>query len=251
MLINIQWKGNRYSTNLSAGVDLSIPLSQDTPRVNCFYAPPFHAEPVVSGDFVGSVKKGGPVNFYNIQINPHGNGTHTESVGHVSSDQYSVNRALQEYHYFAELITVLPTNLDNGDRVITEEALSLATTLDTDALIIRTQPNNPEKVIRQYSGTNPIYLDVDAMRWINEKGYQHLLLDLPSVDREEDGGKLTCHKIFWNVFEERDLHKTITELIYVPEAVIDGLYLLNLQMASIELDASPSRPVIYSLEKHT
>ena len=44
--------------------------------------------PVVAGDFVGSTASGGPVNFFNIRVNPHGNGTHTECVGHIAREPY-------------------------------------------------------------------------------------------------------------------------------------------------------------------
>jgi hypothetical protein len=39
---------------------------------------------------------------------------------------------------------------------------------------------------------------------------------------------------------------TITELIYVPEGVEDGLYLLNLQVPNLRTDAVLSRPVLYA-----
>jgi hypothetical protein len=42
------------------------------------------------------------------------------------------------------------------------------------------------------------------------------------------------------------LEATITEMIYVPDNVADGSYLLNLQIA-FENDASPSKPVLYSV----
>jgi arylformamidase len=74
-----------------------------------------------------------------------------------------------------------------------------------------------------------------------------LLLDLPSVDREEDGGNLLGHKAFWQYPENPRSACTITELIYVPSEVPDGDYLLNIQIASLELDVSPSKPVLYAL----
>jgi hypothetical protein len=40
---------------------------------------------------------------------------------------------------------------------------------------------------------------------------------------------------------------TITEMVFVPDAVADGIYLLNIQIASLETDASPSKPVLYPL----
>jgi len=34
----------------------------------------------------------------------------------------------------------------------------------------------------------------------------------------------------------------------VNNSIKDGLYLLNLQIASFEIDVSPSKPVLYALE---
>ncbi len=80
-----------------------------------------------------------------------------------------------------------------------------------------------------------------------ERGIKHLLIDQPSVDKEEDGGALAAHKAFWNIPKNPELHATITELIFVPDEVEDGLYLLNLQVAPMENDAAPSRPVLFQL----
>jgi hypothetical protein len=76
---------------------------------------------------------------------------------------------------------------------------------------------------------------------------------LPSVDKEKDEGKLLAHKAFWNVTDVKNvnadarLNCTITEMIFVSDEVKDGSYLLNLQLASFENDASPSKPVLYSI----
>jgi hypothetical protein len=92
------------------------------------------------------------------------------------------------------------------------------------------------------------------MAFIVESGFRHLLVDLPSIDRLYDDGKLSNHRLFWNVepgsFELNTatrINSTITELIYVPEFVIDGEYMLNLQIAPFNADASPSRPVIFKI----
>jgi hypothetical protein len=39
--------------------------------------------------------------------------------------------------------------------------------------------------------------------------------------------------------------RTVTELIYAPDPIPDGHYLLNLQVAPLLADAAPSRPVLY------
>jgi len=70
---------------------------------------------------------------------------------------------------------------------------------------------------------------------------------LPSVDREVDEGKLLAHKAFWEYPDAPRTDCTITEMVYVPDNAMDGLYLLNLQIASFELDVSPSKPVLYKI----
>lgn len=74
-----------------------------------------------------------------------------------------------------------------------------------------------------------------------------MLIDTPSVDKEVDGGQLLAHHAFWNIPDQPRLDCSITELIYVPNTVKDGKYLLNLSFASFENDASPSKPVLYEL----
>ncbi|MFZ4612480.1 MAG: cyclase family protein, partial [Bacteroidia bacterium] len=114
-------------------------------------------------------------------------------------------------------------------------------------IIIRTLPNEPEKINHQYSNTNPPFIEKEAISYLNSKGIEHVLIDLPSVDKEKDEGKLEAHKEFWNFNGELEHHKTITEMIYVPNEIIDGFYFLNLMIAPFENDASPSKPVIYCL----
>ncbi|MFM7683934.1 MAG: cyclase family protein, partial [Bacteroidota bacterium] len=119
----------------------------------------------------------------------------------------------------------------------------------SEALIIRTLPNNSEKKSMNYSDTNPAYLDLSVMNIIEKHNIQHLLLDLPSVDRESDGGELAFHHAFWNVPSNPNLEKTITELIYVDPSTEDGQYILELQVAPFDNDASPSRPILYNLQQ--
>ncbi len=252
MQITIEHQGHAYEADLSKPLDLSIPLEEGLETVNCFYAPLMEATPVIAGDFIGSTAQGGPVNFLNVRFNPHGNGTHTECVGHIAKERYTINKTLKKFHYLATLVSVYPRKLVNGDRVISKDLLeALFTKGSTPALVIRTLPNDDLKLKTNYSGSNPPYIDAEAMQYLVDCGVEHLLLDLPSVDREEDGGKLTAHKVFWNFSGFRRTNCTITELVYVDNAIKDGLYLLNLQIASFEIDASPSKPVFYELNKRT
>lgn len=233
--------------DLSKPIDISIPLISDQEGPNCFYAPPFRKSPVVAGDFIGDTQQGGLVNFFNIEINPHGNGTHTECVGHISKEGHKLRDCMQRYMFLSTLISVSPYKLDNGDKLITKESISAALKgVDvTEAMILRTKPNDEEKLSKNYSGTNPIYFDPEAIDFLVEKGVNHLLTDLPSVDREEDEGKLLSHKRFWNYPENISLHRTITELIFVPNEIEDGNYVLNIMVGDYDLDVSPSKPILY------
>lgn len=248
MFITINHKGKSYKADLDKPIDISIPLRAGKKNVNAWNVASISIEPVRAGDWIGEVSLGGAVNFRNIAFNPHGNGTHTECVGHISKENYSINQVLKRFFFIAEVISILPDELPNGDYVIT--ARHIRDTLGDkrpEALVIRTISNPASKIDMQYSGTNPPYLTGDAMRLIVEFGIEHLLIDLPSVDKEKDEGKVAAHHIFWDYPNNPQWHKTITELIYVPNDVLDGSYLLNLQIASFENDATPSKPVIYNI----
>lgn len=250
MNIRFQRDLRYYTADLSAVIDLSIPLKDGLDNPNCFYAPPISFEPVRMGDFVGSTAEGGVVNFFNIRLNPHGNGTHTECVGHIAKERFVLRECLQQHHFFAKVISVFPEKGDHGDRVITLQRLQeWLVPGEADALIVRTLPNDDTKKSRQYSNTNPPYFHHEAIEYMVACGIQHLLTDLPSVDREEDGGVLAAHKAFWLYPGAHVRQKaTITELIFVPPQVKDGYYLLNIQTASFDLDASPSKPIIFALK---
>ena len=250
MLININYKDEGYRVDLSQPMDISIPLVPGKDSPNCFWAPLFEASPVVSGDWIGDVNKGGGVNFKNVRINPHGNGTHTECVGHISKEKVTINTVLKDFHHIAQVVSIFPQQMENEDKVITLDQISdVFEDVVPEAVIIRTLPNGNEKTRRIYSGTNPPYMDHNAIKYLVDKGVKHLLLDLPSVDREEDGGKLLGHKAFWDYPNKIDTEKTISEMVFVDNAIPDGLYLLNLQIVSFELDASPSKPVLYQMNK--
>jgi kynurenine formamidase len=250
MITEIHRDGKRYRADLSRPLDISIPLREGMETVNCFYAPPLETAPVVAGDFIGSTAQGGPVNFLNVKFNPHGNGTHTECVGHIAREVYTINQCLQQFFFVARLVSLYPQNQE-GDRVITRLLLEMALegSRPAEALIIRTMPNDELKLRAHYSGANPPYLHHEAAAFIVERGIQHLLIDLPSIDREEDGGRLLAHHVFWQYPQQTRTGSTITELVFLNNSIRDGLYLLNLQIASFEIDASPSKPVLYKLEE--
>ena len=228
----------------TAFIDLSIGVSAQ--GVRAWYLNSPRITPVMENGFVGSVAEGGAVNFRDIYFNPHGHGTHTESHGHISKEIFPVSACFDQFFFDAQLLTVMPLLID-GDRVITAE--QLAELNACEALVIRTEPNDLNKFTVNYSDTNPTYMDVACVEVLNKLGVKHLLVDIPSVDKEIDGGALAFHHAFWNVPEQPITNRTITELIYVPNEVEDGLYILELQLSNFDNDAAPSRPLLYKKRK--
>lgn len=296
--------------------------------VRAFGIPAASAAPLTFGSWVGAVDAGASVNCPVLSACFHGVGTHTECVGHALAEHVYLHRDIPVTRSLvpALVVTVSPQTyaaaegcgeggyiaakpedkvlsvaaLTNGLRKLAESSSTAAelvrseeglrAVLADSALVIRTAPNALHKRTTDYSGTNPTYLLPSLARWAVEHGVQHLLLDLPSADREEDGGHLQAHRAFWGLPPKAAAadaaagagaagaeafaaaapappavagagavggggssddgprcSRTITELCFVPDAAPDGLYLLQLGVAPIELDAAPSRPVLFPL----
>jgi len=262
--------------DLGAPIDISIPLKFNGPQPNAYGVNLATSHACESGDIVGDTRRGGSCNFEQYTLIPHCNGTHTECVGHITNERISIRDRLIDVFFPAVLVSVQPelcggtgesyaSVFGESDLVITSGAVhkvlersgwgppAYAGGSDVMALVVRTLPNDDSKLTRRYGNEIPPYFTNDAITSIVDLGFSHLLVDLPSIDRLFDEGKLSNHRIFWNVdpdsFEANAgtrKHATITELIYVPESVPDGIYLLNLQIAPFAADASPSRPMLFT-----
>ena len=250
----INHNAKTFQVDFSKPLDISITLSNTDENPIAWYQDLPQIEPVKMGDWIGKVSEGkSSTNFNNIFFNPHAHGTHTECLGHITKEFYSINNCLKTFFFLAVLISVKP-EIHGDDTIISKAQIEKALNgKKPEAIVIRTLPNVNEKKSLKYSNTNPPYLSEEAAIFIRENGIKHLLIDLPSVDKEHDEGKLLAHKAFWNVTNVDNLNDdarldcTITEMIFVKDEISDGSYLLNLQIASFENDASPSKPVLYEI----
>ena len=284
MRVAVQIKNQNYQIDAENPLSIAIPLKFNGVQPNAYDVERAISKPCETNEFVGDTRRGGSCNFEQVKFIPHCNGTHTECVGHITHERISVNDCLQDAFILAGLISVEPiiatqtdetyaVKLNETDKLITrtaiEKALSnskfqisnfkLSEKLKTEdqkptALIIRTLPNETDKLSKTYLEQIPPVFSTEAMQFLVKIGVKHLLVDLPSIDRIFDDGRLSNHRIFWNVeqssFEtnaETRIHNTITELIYVADEIADGEYLLNLQIAPFVADASPSRPILFRL----
>ncbi|NRA10955.1 MAG: cyclase family protein, partial [Crocinitomicaceae bacterium] len=232
MKTTIQHNSKTYQIDLSKPLDISMPLKAAKENPTAWYVDVPRFTPVMTDAFTGDVNLGGAVNFRNIFFNPHGNGTHTECVGHISKEQETINECLKEFFFLAEVVSITPEQI-NGDGIITLAQIEdVFQANGAKAIVIRTLPNSGDKLSMQYSNTNPTFIDHKAVQFLIDRGIEHLLIDTPSIDKEEDGGELISHHTFWEYPNNTQTQRTITELIFVPDSVIDGTYFINIQIAS-------------------
>lgn len=278
LLVDVTAFGQRYRADLSRAHDACFPVLFTREDVRAFSLPRASAKPIELGSFVGDVERGGSVNCEQLVLHPHGNGTHTECVGHVLATPRMAGGATvldvtPRGLVPALVVVVKPTVLGQSseryggkhaadDCVVTraglEAALALTApevTLQNAALVVRAGLSGGD-----LSGTNPPYFTTDAMDLIVERGVSHLLTDLPSLDREDDGGALSSHRRLWSLApgavhvhdaasgdDTAARRRTVTETCRL-EGVEGGRYLLSLQVAPLESDAAPSRPLLFPLE---
>lgn len=269
MIISIEINDQIYKVDSDQPLDISIPLDFGGAQPNAYGVEKASAEPYEAEGIVGDTRRGGSCNFEQVKFIPHCNGTHTESVGHITHERISVRDCLRDAFVLSALISVAPEKAsetnetysikpEENDQLLTKKSLESALVNfekeNLQSLIVRVLPNDESKLTKTYLDNVPPFFSTEAMRFIRELEIKHLLVDLPSIDRIFDEGKLSNHRIFWNVKEgsfetnaETFLNNMITELIYVPNEIEDGVYLLNLQIPPFVADAAPSRPIIFKI----
>jgi len=250
MKLTFQHIDTTYTCDTDRSHSLAITLDFNGEQANFFDTDTASSKPLQLGDFVADTQAGGSFNVDCLSLIPHCNGTHTETVGHITDAQVWIADAIKQ-----------PLLVEPTDHFISlatiEAALEAAQVkkVQPQALIVRTLPNSQQKQTAKYAAESaPSFFSVEAMQAIIDSGIEHLLIDLPSVDRMADEGLLTNHHSFWNVpagtqhlTADTATNKTITEMIYVADSIQDGTYLLNLQAPAFASDAAPSRPVIFEL----
>lgn len=275
MKVRFEAVGHAWESDLSAPSSIAIGQTFTPAQPNHFGVPLANRTPLRMGSFVGLVQDGRGCNVDLVQLIPHCNGTHTETVFHILKRPERIPPASPSILMEAMLLSVAAESadgcreryrppLEKSDWLITRAALEFARQhvvsewgeWATPAVIVRTRPNPAAKCTMHYAAPNlPAFFSNEATEWLAAR-CDHLLVDLPSLDRTQDEGQLSNHHLFWNVpvgASEPDSaagnDKTITELIYVDDTILDGMYLLNLQVPAWETDAAPSRPLLFAIQR--
>ncbi len=247
MKAKLTHQNKELEIDLSKPLDISLPIKNQSNLIAWYLDSP-KIQPVEEDNWVAKVSEGASINFNTIWFSPHAHGTHTECVGHISKEFYSINQCLQQFLFLAKVISLEPETT-NDDFVFRKEMLQeKIKPQETEALIVRSLPNSTLKKQKNHNHSNWSYFTEEAALYLRNCGIKHLLIDLPSVDKEKDGGKVLAHKAFFNYPENPRLDATITEFTYVAPHIKDGFYMLNLQIAAIENDAAPSKPILYKIK---
>ncbi len=271
LITRVLIEGREHCIDLAAGVELAIRLDLHGAQPRHFGAPPATGRPLEVAGFIGSVAHGASCNCEVVQFIPHCNGTHTECAGHLTQEPLDAYPLAPAGLVPAMLLSVTPQSCaaagedsdpaaGDGDLLVTRRALERAwpalAPFGVRALVVRTLPNPPAKAQRDYTAGNAAYLSRPAAQLLVERGIEHLVVDLPSLDREHDAGRLTAHRIFFGLppgstrlAAATRAHATVTELAYVPDSLRDGPYLLELQVPAFSGDAVPCRPLLYGLRQ--
>ena len=236
----------------------------------------FGAEPAAfqawhTNGFIGALEQGGRCNCSVLTHIAHCHGTHTECVGHLTREPLDAIDFIPSAFIPALLLSVRAVRPAETTETTTpaprpDDALITARDLQAaalsvapqpsdpsvKALIVRTLPNDASKRYRAYVQQPAPFLTREAANWLLGRGIEHLVVDLPTIDRAHDEGCMTAHRIFFGLpagssalGEALRRFATITELAFIPDELRDGLGQLLLQAPRLPGDAVPSRPFFY------
>lgn len=269
-IATVTLRDRQVQVDLAAPFDLAIPLQFNGKQPVFFGAPPARREPLTSGDWIGDTHHGGNCNAETLTLTPHCNGTHTECVSHLVNQSIAITDAVPDTLAPAWLVSIegepvetctdeLPDDIPTGQTVISraqlQQALAEVPDVFLHAVIIRSLPNRIDKQHRNYDDGKPVtFMTTAATQWLVDHECEHLLLDIPSLDYSADPD-LAAHRVFFGLppgsHDSSDAQRpqcTITEMIFVDNAIEDGACLLDLQVPAFQADAAPSRPLIYRIE---
>ncbi|HWL63734.1 MAG TPA: cyclase family protein [Steroidobacteraceae bacterium] len=247
--------------DFSAAVPLALTLDFSRPHPRHFGAPAASSEAFKVDSFEGDVARGASCNCRQVHLVPHCNGTHTESASHLTIEQRPLQEILPAGPMVALLLTVaasdaLSSGEDSipapqaGDRLITRGALLSAWG--------RHPPGTPRALLLRtgtdWSDPAPPFLSRQLVQELVARGVDHLVTDLPSVDRLADEGRLSAHRIFFGLPADSTrlgdaarASATITELAAFPAGIPDGPCAVQIQIPAWTGDAVPSRPLYLPL----
>ncbi len=135
--------------------------------------------------------------------------------------------------------------------MITKDQLEGKIDTDCEVIMINTG-NNPLEKTFQGQNEMPFFTN-EAMEYLSQQTHiQHLIVDLPSIDKAHDEGKLSNHHIWWQVNPQSKVlqetsrsDRTVSEWVFYPRNCKDGKYFVIYQAPLWGLDAVPTSIWLY------
>jgi kynurenine formamidase len=249
--------------DLATPVSLARPLRFDGTDPRHFGAPAPRRGPLRLPGFEGAVQRGASCNCSVIEVVPHCHGTHTESVAHLVAETHDACEVAPRGLLPALLLSITPVDAaasgedsdpvpQPGDRLVTRAALRAAWPPQLPfapvALLLRTASTDDA------GDAAAPFLSRQCAAELVARGIEHLVVELPSIDRGHDQGRLCAHRLFFGLppgstrlAEAARRGCTITEFAAIPAALPDGPCALQLALPRIAGDAVPSQPLLFRL----
>ncbi|MGI9056324.1 MAG: cyclase family protein, partial [Pyrinomonadaceae bacterium] len=121
MKIAVEINNKTYRINPNEPHHISIPLNFNGSQPNAYGVEKATSKPCEAGELVGDTRRGGSCNFEQYKFIPHCNGTHTESIGHITHDRISIHESLKDAFIPATLLSVAPEEASNTGQIYSVE----------------------------------------------------------------------------------------------------------------------------------
>lgn len=232
-----------------------------TQAPNAFHLTPISSRTVeLEGQFTGDVRRGGSCNVDTLCYVPHGL-THLETSAHILNRDTNPPTVKdippEKLSGMALLIDLSDMGQDTGKKIAWEtvQAKLDRNRLPISMLAIKTASSLlPQDY--DFSGKDFLYLAAETAKGIHDyktadSHIDCLILDLPSIDRESDGGKLLAHRGFFGLpdtgFDAEDLEKRVLVELAMFSGLEEGYYYVVITPPLLETNAVSTGIVFHSL----
>jgi len=250
-----------FEPGAPVNVSREVRFRPETVSTGSFYLPKPKLETFRSGDqFIGDVDKGGSCNVDIITYVPH-NVTHAETSSHVTrygENAVTLNKIPAEYLTGIALLIDLSDLPDEPGSLISRQHIESKleqNNLPITMLAVKTGASGLPADY-DFSGKNYMAVTPEAAAAVHDYSpgdsrIDCLLLDLPSIDPEEDEGKLSAHRAIFGL-PETGHDMTDAEMRLLVEladfsALEEGYYYVVITLPRFETNAAAAGIVFRTL----
>lgn len=243
-------------------VSRPIKLIPQTKSSNAFYLPPVSYKTFeLNSAFIGDVTKGGSCNVNILNFSPHGI-THVESSAHILEQNQNAKTiekiAPNKLIGIVYLIDLTSQLFPNTKLILKDIIETKLKSIDLPVSMIALKTFSSElSPFHDFSGKDFLALSPSAAELLhdfrnnNENLLSCLILDLPSTDPEQDGGRLIAHRKFFGIplegYKSDDIEgRLIIELAYFNK-VKEGYYYCVIAPPKFQTDAMATDVLFFPL----